>query len=488
MRVTLVHGYFLHDSGSGVYVRELARAFVRLGHDVTLVCQEREPERCDFIDSAYVLEPGNTALRRIYSAPRLHAGSCRLVRPDLAGELLVYVEGSDFPGFDRTRVTAFQNASAPARERYVAANVAALRTTFAEWPTELALAQHLIMQPFVVRAALAGSAPYMVTEHGSALNFSVRTCEELVPYAVEGLSGAVAVATVSSGARDDLLTWAAQHGLDTPGRIIAMSPGIDTELFSPRGGRRAAIEELTGCVTFPEGFDVSEGDDVLAYAGGLRNTKGVQHAVAALPLIEAARGRRVRLLVAGDGPAEESLRTFAAMVEAGDAAGAQAAVSTHEQLQSPPQWGAVVVDAPALPGGPRVAFLGHVDHEQLASVFAASDVAVVPSVFPEAAALVSVEALASGALPLASYHSGMVALDDFLADTFQDGVFTSLRPGTDLTSALAAAVVHVLGAYPTAEPAFRTRVHDLTAGRFRSWELTAQEYVDLASRARPEGV
>ena len=47
MRVALVHGYFLHDSGSGIYVRELARSLVRLGHDVTLVCQERDPARYD---------------------------------------------------------------------------------------------------------------------------------------------------------------------------------------------------------------------------------------------------------------------------------------------------------------------------------------------------------------------------------------------------------------------------------------------------------
>jgi len=58
----VVHGYFLHDSGSGVYVRELARALVRLGHEVTLVCQDREPERCDFIDSAYDLDAANGAL------------------------------------------------------------------------------------------------------------------------------------------------------------------------------------------------------------------------------------------------------------------------------------------------------------------------------------------------------------------------------------------------------------------------------------------
>lgn len=487
MRVALVHGYFLHDSGSGIYVRELARAFVRLGHDVTLVCQDREPERCDFIDAAFALEPGNAALRQVYAAPRAYAGSCRLVRPDLAGELLVYVEHGDFPPFDPSRVTAFQRASAPARDRYVAANVAALRTVFAEWPPELVLAQHLIMQPYVVRAALAGTAPYVVTEHGSALNFSVRACEELVPYAIEGLAGATAVATVSSGACDDLLAWALAHGLDIADRIVAMPPGIDAGLFSPAGDRQAAIAAMAARVRLPEGFDVSVDDDVLAYAGGLRNTKGVQHAIAALPLIEAARGRRVRLLIAGDGPAEEPLRRLAALIEAGDAAGARDAVAGNEQLRSPAEWGEVVADAPSLPGGPRVAFLGHVDHEQLASVFATSDLALVPSVFPEAAALVNVEALASGALPLASYHSGMAALDDALAREFEDDVFVSLTAGGDLTSRLAGAAVHVLDRFRTSDPDFRSRVHALAVSLYPTWEKTAEAYAALAAGVPASG-
>jgi len=479
MRVALVHGYYLHDSGSGIYVRELAQAFVRLGHEVILVCQEREPERCDFIDSAYVLDADNAELQRVYSAPRRYAGSCRLVRPHLAGKLLVYVEGP-FPGFAPQDVTAFQNATAEDRDRYIASNVAALRTVFAQWPPELVLSQHLIMQPFVVRTALAGSAPYIVTEHGSALNFSVRTCRDLVPFAIEGLVGAAVVATVSTGARDDLVAWSAQQGLDIAGKTVALPPGIDAGRFAPVGDRRAAIDSMLARVALPQGFDIRTDDDVLAFAGGLRNTKGVQHAVAALPLIAQSRRKRQRLLVAGDGPASEPLGELSTLTAAGGSEAARNAVARYEQLQSPPEWGDVVVDAPPLPAGPSVAFLGHLDHAQLASVLAAADVALVPSVFPEAAALVNVEAFAAGALPLASYHSGMASLDDFLAETFDDEVFTSLAPGPGLTSRLAAAVVHVLDRYPTADPAFRMRVHGIALSRYPTWEGTADAYLALA--------
>jgi glycosyltransferase involved in cell wall biosynthesis len=480
VRVAVVHGYFLQDSGSGVYVRELTRALVRLGHEVTLVCQDRQPERCDFIDSVYTLDAGNTGLTLAYEAPRRHAGSCRLVRPDIGGELLVYIAG-DFPPFEREHVRAFQDAPADMRGRYVARNVRALETVFAAWPPELVLAQHIIMQPYVVAKALAGRAPYVVTEHGSALNFSVRTCEELVPFAIEGLAGAARVATVSQGAHDDLVSWAEGRGSDISAKAITMPPGIDSDLFTPAADRETALAALTAWAELPHGFDVAADDDIVVYAGTLRPTKGVQHAIAALPIVSRSRGHRVRLLVAGDGPARGALERLAALLDSGDAERAGRLVASEPMLQSPPLWGEVVAQASAAPGDRSVAFLGHLDHAQLATVYAAADLCVAPSVFPEAAALVNVEALSTGAAPVASYHSGMVGLDELMADALCDPAFMGLTPGRDFTARLAGLAAHVLNAYPTKVASFRGRLHKLATGHYPTWEQTAKAYVEMAA-------
>ena len=42
MRVLLFHGYMLRGTGSNIYTANLAAALARLGHEVHLVCQERE--------------------------------------------------------------------------------------------------------------------------------------------------------------------------------------------------------------------------------------------------------------------------------------------------------------------------------------------------------------------------------------------------------------------------------------------------------------
>lgn len=478
MRIAIVHGYFLHDSGSGIYVRELTRELVRQGHDVTLVCQERRPELYDFIDSVYELDETDTrALPLVQGRDGRYPGRCRLVRPNLGGRLLVYAEGS-FPGFDRSQVKAFQNSSEDSIEHYVASNMAALLVAFSAWPPELVLAGHVIMQPYIVERALVGAAPYVVTVHGSELNFSLKRDPRLVPYALTGLSSAAAVVAVSQPSAEDTMEWARSNGLEIRDKTWVVPPGIDGDTFTPAPSRAEAIEALRRDVVLPEGFDIRPEDDVLAFAGALRRTKGIQHVLAALPLIAAERPR-VRLLVAGDGPARPALERLSALLQNGDCAGARQLTEVDEDLRTPAEFGDVVLGAFEGAEYPRVAFLGHLTHQNLARVFAAADASIAPSVFPEAVGLVNIEALSAGSLPIASYHSGTTTLVDVLTDSLADPAFRRLAPGRCLTEGLARLVVRSLQRYPTSDPAFRSRLHDLAALHFPSWNNVAGRYLEL---------
>ena len=42
MRILIFHGYLLRGTGSNIYNANLARALAALGHEVDLLCQDRE--------------------------------------------------------------------------------------------------------------------------------------------------------------------------------------------------------------------------------------------------------------------------------------------------------------------------------------------------------------------------------------------------------------------------------------------------------------
>ena len=485
MRVAVVHGYFLHESGSGTYVRELTRELVRQGHEVTLVCQERSPEIYDFIDSAHVLDDANAAAATVFERERLYAGSCRFVRPNLHGSLLVYVNGP-FPGFAPEEVEPFQDTSADRIEAYAIANISAMRAVLAEWPVDLLLANHALMQPWVVRWAAGEAIPYVVTVHGSEINFSLRRDARLAPYALDGLAGAAAVVAVSRASADDLLDWAGGHGLDLVDKTEVVAPGIDPGIFAPASSKAVAVDELRRDVVLPVGFDLGPSHDILAFAGSLRWTKGVQHALAAVPLVAASRPN-VRFLVAGDGPARRDLEALVAALQAGDLASARRLTRTSDELRTTHGYGPVVREGTAKPAGARVAFLGQCTQAQVARVFAAADVSVAPSVFPEAIGLVTIEALAAGSLALASYHSGAASLADILAEELGDPAFRGLAPGGSFTGRLADLIVHGLSTYPTADPEFRARLHGLAVAHFPVWEQVATRYLELGATSDRRG-
>ena len=229
MRVAVVHGYYLHDSGSGIYVREVVRELVRQGHDVTLVCQDRDPALYDFIDTVYAFGEDNLQPVRLGDVGQtLYEGRCRLVRPHLR-RLLVYVDGP-FPGFEAERVRAFQDSPTEWIEAYVRDNTSALRAIFAAWPPDVVLANHAMMSPYLVKNALT-PAPYVVTVHGSELNFSVKQDVRLVPFTLEGLEAAAAMVTVSEPGAAEIIDLGRRAGPADGGQ----------DLRDPAGGRCADL-------------------------------------------------------------------------------------------------------------------------------------------------------------------------------------------------------------------------------------------------------
>jgi len=82
VRIVLWHGYLLGGTGSNVYTRALALEWSRLGHEVTVVCQERNAERYDI-------------------------GAARVVVPELPGRLLPVFVLDDYDGLEPKLLQCF---------------------------------------------------------------------------------------------------------------------------------------------------------------------------------------------------------------------------------------------------------------------------------------------------------------------------------------------------------------------------------------------
>src|SRR5665811_2430434 len=150
MRFLLFHGYMLRGTGSNIYTANLARALARLGHEVHLVCQERQ----------------------------VRIEGVEIHNPEIHGLLPVYVK-DPYEGFE---VKAFPELSEGELERYLDANVAAVRELAASvGGFDAALAGHLVMGPAVL--ARAGIGEFAVKVHGSALEYTVKPNPRFLSYA-----------------------------------------------------------------------------------------------------------------------------------------------------------------------------------------------------------------------------------------------------------------------------------------------------------------
>lgn len=347
MRIVIWHGYLLGGTGSNVYTRSLARTWSRQGHDVVVLCQDPHPARYDL-------------------------GGARIVRPQLHGPLPVFV----LDRYEGAEPVLLGDMDATDRQRFVEDNAAAVR---AELPADLLLVNHVLLGA-PVGAALG--VPFVVKVHGSELEYAMRGNAELTRWAAKTLSAATALIAGSdhiTGVLDELV--GPPH---LPARTEVIPPGVDVEVLRPRPRDEALaglVEESRRDAPNPvDDHDERAPDEgnaerfarfladpapTVLYVGKLSEEKGVGL------LLEAMRTVDARLVVVGFGPARATL---------------------EQQADD------------------RVLLTGPLEHRHLRYLWPLADVAVTPSVFPEAFGMVAAEAAACGCPPLVARHSGLAEI------------------------------------------------------------------------------
>jgi glycosyltransferase involved in cell wall biosynthesis len=377
---------------------------------VTVVCQEPDPALYDL-------------------------GGAAVVRPELPGGLLPVFVLDRYAGLEARLLQAF---SADECRRYVEANAASLRALL---PADLVFANHVLMGAPVGAAA---GVRFRVKAHGSELEYSMRGNARLEAWGRETLALAEATYVGSRHIREVLEEVA---GHVEP--VFEVPPGVDVEEFAPQDRPQAlaalaeearrdppnpgnANERLPdhGNAERLTAFLAGAGP-VVVYFGKLIENKGVQL------LLDAVRDLDARTVIVGFGDYRADLEARSA----------------------------------GFPPG-RVLFTGPLEHRHLVHLLALAEVAVVPSIFPEAFGMVAAEAAACGCPPLLARHSGLAEVADGLEAGYPEHLrhLASFDTGDagDLRAKLAAIL-----ALPTADRhALRTAARRVVLERW-SWPSIA---------------
>jgi glycosyltransferase involved in cell wall biosynthesis len=500
VRTLIFHAYLLRGTGSNIYNASLAKALTRLGHEVHLVCQDAGAGELDFVDAVGRWEAGDLRVETLREPVR-----CTAYLPDIGATLPVYV-ADEYEGF---RAVRFADLDDAALERYLDANVAAVREVAERSGVEVALANHLVMGPAIVARAIGGRVPYAVKVHGSALEYTVRPePERFLPYAREGLAGAGAVLVGSRHTAESL--WEVMGDPDLPERTRLGPPGVDTGTFVPRPPGEAA-ERLHALAERLEGASGGWGgaagaadalraldprsQRIVSYVGKLIVSKGVDLLLAAWPLV-AGEAPDARLCVVGFGTYREGLERLAAALAAGDLGDARDVAARGRGLEGGPA-GELSYLAGFLDGlegdareryvgaaseaFDRVAFTGRLEHDDLPDLLPSCVAQVVPSTFPEAFGMVAVEAAACGALPLSASHSGLAEVTRQLEDAVDERVrpLLSFERGPGAVEEIARKLGEWLAIDPDARDRARAALSHEARRRF-GWERVAEGVIAAA--------
>ncbi len=293
-------------------------------------------------------------------------GGAEVVRPGLPYKLLPVFVLDEYEGLEAQLLGDFTLTQ---RELYVEANAAVLRE---HMPADLVFLNHVLLGAPV---GAASGARFAVKAHGSELEYAMRPSPELALWAKETLPAAEAVFVGSAHIRTVL-----EELVGAVGPVYEVPPGVDVDEFRPRPREEALDALLKETVADPpnpgnrderlpdesnaerfEAFFADEGP-VVVFVGKLLYNKGVH------VLLEALHGVEARAIVVGFGDYRSELE-------------------------------------PLAPEG--TLFTGALEHRHLVHLLPLADVAVVPSIFPEAFGMVAAEAAAAGVPPLVALHSGL---------------------------------------------------------------------------------
>jgi hypothetical protein len=235
VRLIMTYGYMLSGTASNVYVQNLCRGLVCEGHDVHLICQERELLAYDFVNECLTVAGAEIERQGEQETP--YPGRCAIHRLEIGGLLPIYV-CDEYPGW---RVETFLDLTEEQFENYVDRNVEAARAVLEAPGAGAVVTNRSVPGPLISRRTL-GDVPYLSIAYGSCLRYVARKSDKYMQVAREDLEGAKSILALSSHSAGTIV----EDFPELEERTSALPGGVHTELIRPEALDLASLEGLHG--------------------------------------------------------------------------------------------------------------------------------------------------------------------------------------------------------------------------------------------------
>ncbi|HJO92022.1 MAG TPA: glycosyltransferase family 4 protein [Victivallales bacterium] len=457
MHLVIVHGYILQGTGSNIYVANVAKAWKKLNHSVTVICQDLQACNLKFVDEYF--GPNDSIPK---SQPK--AGQIRVIVPNINNLLPVYV----LDDYIKLQVKTVYSMSRDEIENHIKMTSSVLRTISETQQIDKILANHAILSPVIVKRALGDSnIPYDVKIHGSAIEFVLVHHKHLLKYAYEGMSNAskiIAGTEYITRRIKDIFSDKLDE-LKIIEKTVIIPPGMDPDLFelaenfqetknnfynalsseiNLTGDGRSQTENLryklneTGIdlhnslVKLGKTYnqrspdkdclnkltDLKEEEPIIIYFGKFLETKGVGELILNIPHI-LEKIPNSRFIFAGFGFYREHMESLLWALENDD-------IEYTKKLANAGKFISHKIDIDKIfkpissMQKEKITITGFLNHSVLSKLLPLASVCIVPSKLSEAFGMVAVEAMASGVLPICNNHSGLHDVMKTVSENYKD--------------------------------------------------------------------
>jgi len=480
-----------------------------------------------------ILQSGTTNAKTLFdeSTASDNKSLCYLHELPDASVLPVYVTDKQRHGV----VKSFTNLTDEELQEYHDVSCRALKSVLSNHTLDLLHCNHVTYQPQIAEQVCAETnTPFIIYPHGSAIEYTVKTDDRYYNKVRESIQLTDGLIIGNNEVKQRIVDLYPELTSEINQKSQIVGVGVDTSLFTscpaderqssldklialkPGGGKNKALTEeleakldagdINAVTEYRDSYVQKLADEditsklekldlnspVMLFVGAFTAGKGIQGLLCAM--CSALRQQPdLQLVIVGAGAYRETLEGLVHLLSTRNLPMLKSLASQGFDLDFSDNTGAwedveyyLENHSDELLGSSdrlknNVHFVGRLNHDQLKYLFPIVDLAVFPSVVPEAYPLVLMESLSNGVLPMVSYFSGFTDGIDELDDVIPEDLLSLMRipmSNEQRISVMAENLNSILSSESFRE--IKPKLREVACARY-DWNLRAQQMVDAYS-------